>query len=52
MSNVGFTRHVRLQPFLHFAVCIRRAFVLTKVLRPGSDEERLDIPIWFLEVAE
>ena len=52
MSNVGFTRHVRLQPFLYLAVCIRQAFVLTKVLCPGFDEESLDIPVWFLEVAE
>src|SRR5207247_10403040 len=52
MPNTRCAGYVCLQPVLDLAIRVGRAFVLTKMFRPGSDEECLDVTVCLLEVPE
>jgi len=43
---------VSLHSLLGLAVRARQAFVLAEMLRPGGNDERFDVPIFILHVAE
>ena len=51
VPDAGCAGHIAVQPVLDVAIRCRRAFVLTKMFRPGVDEECLDEKIRLSYVA-